>query len=82
MPWDELTPRSFVAFEKELNGTDQVTLYSSRVIVATGSETAVPLIEGPEPSGYWTNREATTIAEPPESIAILGGGPVGSSSHS
>lgn len=52
-------------------------LASKRIIIATGSETAVPEIPGLEQAGYWTNREATTFAEPPESVCVLGGGPVG-----
>lgn len=53
------------------------TLLASRVILATGSETAVPPIDGLAETGYWTNRDATTIEEPPDSVAVLGGGPVG-----
>ena len=55
---------------------DQV-LETERIVVATGSDASVPSIEGLEEAGYWTNREATTLAEVPDSIVILGGGPVG-----
>jgi dihydrolipoamide dehydrogenase len=53
------------------------TLETERVVVATGSDAHIPPIEGLEEAGYWTNREATTLSEVPESIVILGGGPVG-----
>jgi pyruvate/2-oxoglutarate dehydrogenase complex dihydrolipoamide dehydrogenase (E3) component len=53
------------------------TLHSERVIIATGSDPVIPPIDGLEQAGYWTNREATTFEEPPESVIILGGGPVG-----
>jgi pyruvate/2-oxoglutarate dehydrogenase complex dihydrolipoamide dehydrogenase (E3) component len=53
------------------------TLQSDRVIVATGSEAHIPSIPGLRDSGYWTNREATTFSEVPDSVVILGGGPVG-----
>jgi pyruvate/2-oxoglutarate dehydrogenase complex dihydrolipoamide dehydrogenase (E3) component len=53
------------------------TLHSDRIIIATGSEVRVPPIAGLEGAGYWTNREATTFSEVPESAIILGGGPVG-----
>jgi pyruvate/2-oxoglutarate dehydrogenase complex dihydrolipoamide dehydrogenase (E3) component len=53
------------------------TLQSERVIIATGSDPLIPPIDGLEQAGYWTNREATTFEEPPESVVILGGGPVG-----
>src|SRR6202011_636179 len=53
------------------------TLHSDRIIIATGSVSSVPSIRGLEDAGYWTNREATTFAEVPDSAVILGGGPVG-----
>jgi len=56
---------------------DGQVLQTDRIIVATGSDASIPPIDGLEQAGYWTNREATTLAEIPESIVILGGGPVG-----
>jgi len=53
------------------------TIEAERIIVATGSASAVPSIDGLEEAGYWTNREATTLKELPRSVAVLGGGPVG-----
>jgi pyruvate/2-oxoglutarate dehydrogenase complex dihydrolipoamide dehydrogenase (E3) component len=53
------------------------TIEAERLVVATGSDAVIPPIEGLEESGYWTNREATTLAEVPESVVVLGGGPVG-----
>ncbi|MFN8215134.1 MAG: NAD(P)/FAD-dependent oxidoreductase [Solirubrobacterales bacterium] len=50
---------------------------AERIVIATGSGPRVPPIEGLEAAGYWTNREATTLQELPESIVVLGGGPVG-----
>jgi pyruvate/2-oxoglutarate dehydrogenase complex dihydrolipoamide dehydrogenase (E3) component len=52
-------------------------LQSERIVVATGTDAAVPAIDGLEAAGYWTNREATTFSEVPESVVVLGGGPVG-----
>jgi pyruvate/2-oxoglutarate dehydrogenase complex dihydrolipoamide dehydrogenase (E3) component len=46
-------------------------------VIATGSEAQIPPIEGLAEAGYWTNREATTFAQVPESVIVLGGGPVG-----
>lgn len=55
------------------------TVYETdRIILATGSSPAVPPVSGlRETEGIWTNREATSLTEIPESIVILGGGAVG-----
>jgi pyruvate/2-oxoglutarate dehydrogenase complex dihydrolipoamide dehydrogenase (E3) component len=51
---------------------------ASHIVVATGSEPVIPPIPGlAELEDVWTNREATGVREVPESIVILGGGPVG-----
>jgi pyruvate/2-oxoglutarate dehydrogenase complex dihydrolipoamide dehydrogenase (E3) component len=52
-------------------------LEAERIVVATGSEPVIPAIPGLGAAGYWTNRQATTLAEPPESVIVLGGGAVG-----
>jgi dihydrolipoamide dehydrogenase len=53
--------------------------YSTQhIVIATGSEPVIPPIPGlAELDGVWTNREATGTREIPESLVILGGGPVG-----
>jgi pyruvate/2-oxoglutarate dehydrogenase complex dihydrolipoamide dehydrogenase (E3) component len=48
-----------------------------RLVVATGSEPAIPPVAGIDSVPYWTNREATTTHEVPASLVVLGGGPVG-----
>lgn len=52
-------------------------LETERIVIATGSDPAIPPIEGLEGLSYWTNREATTLSEIPTDIVVLGGGPVG-----
>lgn len=47
------------------------------VIIAVGSEGKVPDLPGLAEAGYWSNKEATTLRELPESILILGAGPSG-----
>jgi pyruvate/2-oxoglutarate dehydrogenase complex dihydrolipoamide dehydrogenase (E3) component len=48
------------------------------IVIATGSEPVIPPIPGLRGlDGVWTNREATGVSEIPESLTILGGGPVG-----
>jgi pyruvate/2-oxoglutarate dehydrogenase complex dihydrolipoamide dehydrogenase (E3) component len=53
------------------------TLETERIIIATGSDPSIPPIEGLDDARYWTNREATALSELPESVVVLGGGPVG-----
>jgi pyruvate/2-oxoglutarate dehydrogenase complex dihydrolipoamide dehydrogenase (E3) component len=48
------------------------------VVVATGSKAAMPTIEGLDQVKAWNNRDATSAKEVPESMIVLGGGPVGS----
>ncbi len=56
---------------------DGEELRYDKLVIATGSRPAVPPVEGLEDVGYWTNVEATSTHEVPESLAVLGGGPVG-----
>ena len=48
-----------------------------KLVVATGSAPAVPPVAGLDEVEYWTNRDATRTHHVPQSIAVLGGGPVG-----
>jgi pyruvate/2-oxoglutarate dehydrogenase complex dihydrolipoamide dehydrogenase (E3) component len=48
-----------------------------RLVVATGSSPAVPPVAGLDEVEYWTNQDATRTHHVPESLAVLGGGPVG-----
>jgi pyruvate/2-oxoglutarate dehydrogenase complex dihydrolipoamide dehydrogenase (E3) component len=57
---------------------DGDVLETERLIIATGSDPAVPPIDGlRELDGVWTNREATSLTEIPQRLIVLGGGPVG-----
>ena len=47
------------------------------LVVATGSSPAVPAVDGLDDVDYWTNREAVWANAVPESVVVLGGGPVG-----
>ena len=47
------------------------------VIVAVGSTSKIPDMPGLAEIPYWTNREATTARELPESLLVLGAGPTG-----
>jgi pyruvate/2-oxoglutarate dehydrogenase complex dihydrolipoamide dehydrogenase (E3) component len=48
------------------------------IVVATGSGAAMPPIDGLDSVRTWNNRDATTSKRVPESMIVLGGGPVGS----
>jgi pyruvate/2-oxoglutarate dehydrogenase complex dihydrolipoamide dehydrogenase (E3) component len=69
-----------------LNGPGRVTvrhdevvheLEAEHVVVAVGSTSRIPDLPGLSDIPYWTNREATSARELPESLLILGGGPTG-----
>jgi pyruvate/2-oxoglutarate dehydrogenase complex dihydrolipoamide dehydrogenase (E3) component len=51
---------------------------TDRIVIATGSEPAIPPIPGLwELDGIWTSREATGLKAVPRSLLVLGGGAVG-----
>jgi pyruvate/2-oxoglutarate dehydrogenase complex dihydrolipoamide dehydrogenase (E3) component len=52
-------------------------LEAGHVVLAVGSQTRVPPIEGIEAIRTWTNRDATAARELPASLLVLGGGPTG-----
>jgi dihydrolipoamide dehydrogenase len=47
------------------------------IVVATGSSAAMPPIDGLDSVQPWNNREGTTSKHVPESMIVLGAGPVG-----
>lgn len=67
------------ALDGELRvSVDGMVLEADRaVVVATGTGALMPPIEGLDSVGAWNNRQATTASSPPESMIVLGGGPVG-----
>jgi mercuric reductase len=52
-------------------------LSADRILVATGSRTAVPPIEGLEGVDWLDHVSALDLTELPESLLVVGGGPVG-----
>ncbi len=53
---------------------DDQELPYDRLVLATGSR---PAIDGLDSVEYWTNREATRTHKVPQSLVVMGGGPVG-----
>ncbi|MFL5901150.1 MAG: dihydrolipoyl dehydrogenase family protein [Solirubrobacterales bacterium] len=84
LPWLEERGIELFRGEGRLDGVRRVRvgddlLSASRVVViATGSGAAMPPIEGLDSVRVWNNREGTTSQRVPESMVVLGGGPIGS----
>ncbi|MBV9164182.1 MAG: NAD(P)/FAD-dependent oxidoreductase [Pseudonocardiales bacterium] len=53
------------------------SLTASDIVIATGSDAALPPVEGLDTVPVWTNREATTLTEIPGRVVMLGGSAVG-----
>jgi pyruvate/2-oxoglutarate dehydrogenase complex dihydrolipoamide dehydrogenase (E3) component len=64
--------------ERRARVGDDVLSARQAIVVATGSGAAMPPIDGLDSVGAWNNREGTTAKHVPESMVVLGGGPVGS----
>ncbi len=59
----------------EVDGTTYVARLG--VVLDTGTEPAVPPVDGLVGTPYWTNREVMRQTEAPTSLVVLGGGPIG-----
>jgi dihydrolipoamide dehydrogenase len=83
LPWLEtrgvtvLRGRARLAGERRVELGGRVLEARRAVVIATGSEAALPPIPGLADAHSWTNREATTSKRVPESLIVLGGGVVG-----
>ena len=60
--------------EVAVNG-DQIR--GEKLVIAVGTESAVPPIEGLEDAGYLTNVEAVALKTLPQRLLVLGAGPIG-----
>jgi pyruvate/2-oxoglutarate dehydrogenase complex dihydrolipoamide dehydrogenase (E3) component len=59
---------------RDADGGDLVVRARHAVVIATGSEALIPDIPGMAQLRVWTSKEATSMAEVPRSVTILGGG--------
>ncbi|MDH3753758.1 MAG: NAD(P)/FAD-dependent oxidoreductase [Acidimicrobiia bacterium] len=57
---------------------DEVYEAGKAIVIATGTDPAVPPIPGLDSVEYWTNREAIEAETLPESLVVLGAGAIGS----
>ncbi len=84
LPWLEERGIGLFRGEARLDGErrvavgDDVLTAAKAVVVATGSGAAMPPIDGLDSVAAWNNRQATSAETVPESMIVLGGGPVGS----
>jgi dihydrolipoamide dehydrogenase len=58
------------------DGTVRTLRARHAVVVCTGTEPALPPVEGLDRIGVWTNRQATTADAVPERLVVIGGGVV------
>lgn len=47
------------------------------IVINSGTEPAIPPIEGLTDTPYWTNRDAVAVEQAPDSLIVVGGGAVG-----
>jgi pyruvate/2-oxoglutarate dehydrogenase complex dihydrolipoamide dehydrogenase (E3) component len=65
--------------EVTVSTTDGDRVFRARrgIVINTGTDPAVPPIDGLEGTPYWTNREILQAEQVPESLIVLGGGAIG-----
>ena len=63
--------------ERRVRVGDDVLVARKAVVLATGTGSLIPPIDGLADAKPWTNREATTAKAVPERLAVLGAGVVG-----
>lgn len=56
---------------------DRMFTAGRAIVINTGTAPAIPPIDGLRDVPYWTNRDMVRLTHVPESLAILGAGPVG-----
>lgn len=73
----------FVRGHARLSGPRTVTVDGQEftaaraIVINSGTEPAIPPIDGLADTPYWTNKDAIAIEGPPESLIVVGGGPIG-----
>jgi pyruvate/2-oxoglutarate dehydrogenase complex dihydrolipoamide dehydrogenase (E3) component len=73
------SPRFLSPHLLELTDSDgaRKTVSAKRFCISTGSRPAVPPIEGLKDAGFITNEEVFHLKKLPETLIVLGGGPIG-----
>jgi pyruvate/2-oxoglutarate dehydrogenase complex dihydrolipoamide dehydrogenase (E3) component len=65
----------FTASDRITIGGDELSWHD--LVISTGSRALIPKIEGLEKIDFWTSDMALSSQQAPESVLIVGGGPVG-----
>ncbi|MGQ0774780.1 MAG: dihydrolipoyl dehydrogenase family protein [Pseudonocardiales bacterium] len=60
-----------------VSGGERIFRTNTAVVLNPGTEPVIPPIDGLADTPYWTNREAVAVERSPDSLIVLGGGPVG-----
>jgi pyruvate/2-oxoglutarate dehydrogenase complex dihydrolipoamide dehydrogenase (E3) component len=63
--------------ERRVTVGDDILIARRAVVLATGSDATIPPIDGLKEAEPWDNRQGTTSKSVPDSLVILGAGPVG-----
>jgi pyruvate/2-oxoglutarate dehydrogenase complex dihydrolipoamide dehydrogenase (E3) component len=66
-----------LAGERTVEVGDETFVCRKGVVLNTGTEPAVPPIDGLADTPYWTNRDAIRATELPGSLIVIGGGAIG-----
>ena len=83
MPWLDDKGVTLVRGHGRLDGERAVVVGGQRltarraVVIGVGSRATMPPIDGLADAMAWTNREVTTAKQVPESLVVIGGGPIG-----
>jgi mercuric reductase len=82
--WKEVLGDAYAIFPGEATFVDATTVYvddreltANRILIATGSRTAVPLVPGIEDVAWLDHISALELERVPESLLVIGAGPVG-----
>jgi pyruvate/2-oxoglutarate dehydrogenase complex dihydrolipoamide dehydrogenase (E3) component len=81
-PWVRAKGIDLHRGDARIEGTGRIRIgdelvETERIVLATGSDPVIPPVDGLADVDYWTNRQATGMKEVPDSVIVLGGGPVG-----
>src|SRR4051812_44870286 len=59
------------------DGASEELVAARAVVIATGSEPAIPPVEGIDAVPYWTNRDFVALETLPQSLVVMGCGAIG-----